>query len=200
MQLQGFSPLSISNLFHAYLNIIPLPASHTITLLILPDNPDVLTFCYFLSSVPFNRRNCAFSTVQCKMMHWLSKKHCPSKFDVVSLKFWMLLQTAMKVTSQTFLAPSGASVQVIQLLNGRVAAGFQMSSGYISFSALPVEWTAWNNTVRWVWCLKLDINIALTTYEGLFSRAGKEYWAAISTFLVFWERCTELDIGSFSKL
>lgn len=93
--------------------------------------------------------------------------------------------------------PQESSVQIIQL-NGRVAAAFQMSSGYICPSALIVEWTASNNTVRWVWCLKLDdINITLTTDAGLFCRAGKEYWSATSTFLVFWQRCTELRIGFF---
>lgn len=156
--------LASQHLFHVYLNIIPLAASHTMTLFIFPDNTDVLTFCYFLLSIPFNRKNCALNTVQCKTTHWFSNKQCPSKFAAVFLKFWMLLQTAMKMASQIFLAPSGVSVQIIQLLNGREAAAFPMSSGYLCLSAPIVEWTATNNTARWVWCVKLDdINNVLTT-------------------------------------
>lgn len=43
---------------------------------------------------------------------------------------------------------SGVTVQILQLLNGRVGPAFQMSSGYIYLSALIAEWIVPNNTIK----------------------------------------------------
>lgn len=92
--------------------------SFTITLLTFIGNTDMLTFCYFLSSIPFNRRNCAFYPVQCKITHWLKNKQCLSKFAAVFWNFGWFYRQPWGWLDRLYLLPQDSVSRSCNSSNG----------------------------------------------------------------------------------